>query len=54
MAIYFTHYCAKCKARVVNDDKRKRYVHAGTAPENEKHKPVVRARKMDDKASLRK
>lgn len=48
MAVYYSFHCAKCKLRVVNDDKRRRYIHAGVAPEKEPHKPVVVSKKMEE------
>lgn len=50
MAIYFVHTCAVkgCGQRLVNDEKRKRYVHANMAPEREPHKPVVKATRTED------
>ena len=45
MAIYFAFHCGHkgCGQRLVNDEKRKRYVHANLAPEKESHKPIVKS-----------
>lgn len=45
MATYIRHVCgvAGCGVQLVNDEKRKAYVHVNTAFENEPHKPVVKS-----------
>jgi hypothetical protein len=48
MATYIRFVCDTCDAQLVNDEKRKAYVHANTAFENEPHKPVVRSVKVGE------
>lgn len=53
MAVYFRFTCGHkgCGMTLVNDEKSKRYVHAGMAPERQPHKPIVVSKKMEEAKS---